>query len=205
MPTDDNSQDDPCLDDRDRIQVLLEEYRALYDLLRFRLEAMDQRLPLVGGVFVAVLGSLPSMPPEAERILLLALPAGVVWLGLMTIAHARSKEDIKRRIDEVELRVNDIAGEELMTFQSGHPDRFKHVGGRTGMSAVYAIVTVCLAMLAACAYLFGRAAGPTAATMIYAAFVASVALFLLYSAWNLRRYRYPGRTPPRAAGGESHS
>ena len=38
-----------------RIQVLLEEYRALYALLTFRLTAMDRRLPAIGGALAAAL------------------------------------------------------------------------------------------------------------------------------------------------------
>lgn len=190
-------QEAPHLDDRDRIHVLLEEYQALYGLLRFRLDAMDQRLPLAGGIFIAVLGSISSMPSETQRVLLLALPASIVWLGRMTIAHARSKEDIKRRIDELEQRVNAIAGEVLLAFQSRHPDRLRHVAGRTGMGTVHAVVTLCLLMLASCGYLFGRTAAPRTSILAYEAFVVGTGLYLLFLAWSLRRY--PGRTSPPAA------
>lgn len=187
-PTD-SREESSGLSSKDRIQVLLEEYRALYGLLRFRLDAMDQRLPLAGGVLISVLGGLSSMPPDVRQVLLLTLPAAIVWLGRMTIAHARSKEDIKRRIDELEQRINEIAGEELLAFQSRHLGR-NRVGGRTGMATVLAVVTLCLTMLAACGYLFGASAASTSVMLGYDAFITGAGLHLAFLAWGLGRYRY---------------
>ena len=135
-----------------RIQILFEEYRALYSLLTFRLTAMDRRLPAIGGTLAGILCSIPAMPDETRLAFLLALPLAVLWLFLTTVQHARSKEDHLRRIDEIERRVNKLAGEELLVFQSRHPNKARYPGGRTGFSAVLAILTVCLIMLGACAY-----------------------------------------------------
>ncbi len=186
-----NSFEKPGLSDTDRISVLLEECRALYGLLRFRLDAMDQRLPLAGGVLITVLSGLLSMPSDMARVLLLALPSAIVWLGRMTVTHARSKEDVKTHIVGLEQRINEIAGQDLLAFQSRHPGR-GHVGGRTGMATVVAVVTLCVTMLAACGYLFGVLVASIFAQLAYGTFVAVLGLYLTVLAWDLRRYRCPG-------------
>lgn len=175
---------------QDRIQILFEEYRSLYGLLQFRLEAMDQRLPLAGGVLVTTLGALSSMSPETKHVLLLTLPAAIVWLGRMTVSHARSKEDVKRRIDELEHQINRCAGEELLAFQSRHPDAFRNVAGRTGIGTVWAVLTLCLTMLVACGYLFGADRPSRVVFLAYVAYVAGLAVHLVFQVQSLRRYRY---------------
>jgi len=180
----------PILTRQDRIQILFEEYRSLYDLLRFRLEAMDQRLPLAGGALITALGTLSSMSPETKHVLLLTLPAAIVWLGRMTFAHARSKEDLKRRIDELERQINGIAGEELLAFQSRHPGAIGNVGGRTGTGTVWAVLTLCLTMLGACGYLFAATRSSRVAILSYSGYVAGLALHLVIQVPSLRRYEY---------------
>ena len=197
-----NSFERPGLRGKERIDILLEEYRALYGLLRFRLDAMDQRLPLSGGVLITILSGLSSMPADMARVLLLALPAGIVWLGRMTIAHARSKEDVKSRIVELEQRINEIAGDDLLGFQSRHPGRGE-VAGRTGMATVVAVVTLCLTMLGACGYLFFLLVASRPAQLAYSAFTAVLGLHLAFLAWALRRYSRPSGSQPVPA--ESHS
>jgi hypothetical protein len=54
----------PAVSVETRIQILLEEYRALYRLLTFRLTAMDRRLPAIGGTLGALLGSTTAMPDQ---------------------------------------------------------------------------------------------------------------------------------------------
>jgi hypothetical protein len=183
-----------------RIQILLEEYRALYSLLTFRLTAIDRRLPAIGGTLAAVLGSTTAMPDQTQRAFLLGLPVALLWLFLSTVQHARSKEDHVRRIDEIERLINRLAGEELLVFQSRHPNKARHPGGRTGFGSVFAVLTVCLIMLGFCWY--SARIPPALLTgrdvFAYLAYLAAAAVVMLVAVVRLSRYRY--RRPPPEAG-----
>ena len=187
----------PAVSVETRIQVLLEEYRALYGLLTFRLTAMDRRLPAVGGTLGAVLGSATTMPESMRMAFLLGLPTAILWLLLSTVQHARSKEDHLRRIDEIERLVNRLAGEELLVFQSRHPNKARHAGGRSGFAAVFGVLTVCLIMLAACAYFMQTPARLLVSAELgsYVIYLAACALLMLWAVAGLTRYRYV-RPPP---------
>jgi hypothetical protein len=187
------------LADRDRVDILIEEYRALYGLLLFRLTAMDRRLPVAGGTLGVLLGSVTVMPPDTKLIFLLGLPAALAWLLRTTANHARAKEDHLRRIDEIERQVNQIAGEELLVFQSRHPNRHRTVSGRTGVGTILAAFSVCLTMLAGCGYLFHPLArqDPITAAAYYS-YLACVGAYQALTVAKLRRYRYR-RPPPVAA------
>ncbi|MBA5868107.1 MAG: hypothetical protein GDA67_15550 [Nitrospira sp. CR1.3] len=180
-----------ALSERERILVLIEEYRALYGLLAFRLGAVDRRLPVAGGALGAILGGFTAMPPDMQVVVLFAIPVTFIWLLRTTVSHARSKEDVLRRIDEIERQVNQIAGEELISFQSRHPNRHRRVSGRTGMSSVFAVLTLGLSGVVACGYLLGRHPTlPLAARVCYWVYLAAVLVDLLQTARRLRRYRY---------------
>ncbi len=186
------------LSDRDRVQVLIEEYRALYGLLSFRLAAVDRRLPVAGGTLGAVLGSFSALPAETGLGVLLAMPAALAALLRTTVVHNRSKEDVLRRIDEIERQVNQIAGEELLAFQSRHPNRQRVVGGRSGRGTVLAVLGFCLSGVAACGYLFTRVpAVCLSVTILYHLYLTAIVLDMLVAVWQLSRYAY--RKPP--AGG----
>lgn len=179
------------LDARDLIRVLIEEYRALYGLLSFRLAAVDQRLPLVGGALMAVLGTVGSLPSAAQFSVLLAMPMALAWLLRLTVIHARSKEDVLRRIDEIERHVNQIAGEELLAFQSRHPSRARTISGRTGMGTVSSVLSFCLAGLLGClALMVSQRPGDTRLLAGYAAYICIAAGDLVHVVLRLRRYRY---------------
>lgn len=60
---------------------MLEEYRALNALLTFRMTAMDRRLPVGGGLFALLLGSMSSLTGETRLWLLLTLPLGLMLYG----------------------------------------------------------------------------------------------------------------------------
>ncbi len=175
---------------RDRIDILLREYDALYGLLRFRLEAMDRRLPLVGGGFLLLLGSLSSLPSPMQVTFLLMLPAAIAWLMVTTVNHARSKEDHLRRIDEIEREVNKLAGAELLVFQSQHPNQHHAIAGRTGSGTVLALMTMCLAMLAACWFLFEPLTTATVALVTYGGYVGLIAMVIVATRYRLANYRY---------------
>lgn len=183
-----------------RIQILLEEYRMLYSLLTFRLAAMERHIPAIGAVLVAVLGSAPAMPKETQFALLAALPIALAWLFLATVQHARSKEDHIRRIDEIERLVNQLAGQELLVFQSRHPNRARLAGGRTGQASILSTLIVCLVLLLACSQSMStlRALPNGNEVNLYELYLSGLALVMLIAAMRLSRYRYK-RPPQRAA------
>src|SRR5437667_5396464 len=88
-----------ALSERERILVLVEEYKALYGLLAFRLGAVDRGLPVAGGALGAILGGFTTMPPDMQVVVLLTVPVALIWLLRTTVSHARAKEDVLRRID----------------------------------------------------------------------------------------------------------
>jgi len=183
-----------------RIQILLEEYRALYTLLTFRLTAMDRRLPAIGDTLAGILGSTTAMPNQTRLAFLLGLPIALLWLFLSTVQHARSKEDHVRRIDEIERLVNRLAGEELLVFQSRHPNKARHRGGRTGFGSVFAVLTVCLIMLGFCWYSARIPSALLAGGDVfgYLAYLAAAAAIMLVAIARLSGYRY--RRPPPESG-----
>ena len=176
----------------------------MHDLLRFRLDAMDQRLATAGTALIAALSSLSSLPADAEGVLLLAIPVAVTWLGRITIVHARSKEDLKRRIDQIERQINTMARQKLLRFHSGHSDRLGHVAGRTGTTTAYAVVALSLTMFGACSHLLGTARKPWLSPYVYHAFVAASGLYLVFLAWDLRSYRR-AKKRTRHISAKSHS
>ncbi len=179
-----------------RIQVLLEEYRALYGLLTFRLGAMDRRLPVAGGALGALLGASTAMPADTKLAFLLGLPVALLWLLLSTVQHARSKEDHLRRIDEIERLVNRLAGEELLVFQSRHPNKRRTTAGRSGFGTVLSVLSTCWMMLAACCFLVSTPPRllELGGILAYYLYNAGLAGMMLHAVLRLRRYRY--RRPP---------
>lgn len=180
-----------------RIQVLLEEYRALYGLLAFRLDVIDRRVPAVGGMLAAILASATAMPDETRIAFLFGLPVAIVGLVQSVCQHARSKEDHLRRIDEIERIVNHLAGEVLLVFQSQHPNRRRRSGGRSGFGTVLQILAAVLIMLGAC----GVVAGTTDLLresgwlLGYYGYLSSTAAVAIAAVFRLRNYRYE-RPPP---------
>lgn len=186
------------LSESERIHVLTEEYRALYGLLSFRLAAVDRRLPVAAGTLGAVLGGFTALPADSKLVVLLAMPPALIWLLRTTTSHSRSKEDVLRRIDEIERQVNQIAGEELLAFQSRHPNRGKVVAGRSGSGIVFAVLAFCLTALASCAFLAGPLAGLSAQLLTaYWVFLLATGADIARSVLRLRRYRY--HKPPSDA------
>jgi len=180
-----------------QIQILLEEYRALYSLLTFRLTAMDRRLPAIGGTLAAILGSTTAMPASMQVAFLFALPSALVGFVLATAQHLRSKEDHVRRIDEIERSINCLAGEELLVFQSCHPNKGRFPGGRTGLVAILAVVIVSLAMLLACAGLIQEATQLLSPTKQagYSVYLITSAVAILASTIRVGLYRYHRPAP----------
>ncbi|MBX3394303.1 MAG: hypothetical protein KF841_02945 [Phycisphaerae bacterium] len=152
---------------------------------------MDQRVPAAGGLLGVVLGSVPVVPKETQLLFLAGAPACLAWIAATTFGHARSKEDHLRRIDEIERHVNQIAGEELLVFQSQHPNRQAVTAGRTGAAAIMAVASACLIAFAACAFLFQTQTNvPPPLAMAYNGYVLVSAGYVAVAFRSLRRYRY---------------
>jgi hypothetical protein len=178
------------------IEILLEEYRQLYDLVRFRLNALDQRVPLAGVTLIAAVAGIGSLAAPAQYVFLLAVPLSLLWWLGMTTTHARSFEDALRRIEQIEQRVNALCGVDLLIFQSSHPGR-RHVGGRTGQRTVQAVLTACAIILGACAALGAHAFTDCYWLAGYVTGLLGVGVAMLWLTVSLRRYTYerPATTP----------
>ena len=179
------------LNSRDRVFVLMEEYRALYGLVEFRMASLDRRVPAAGAVLNTFLGGVPQLP---EHTGLVVIPASLIWLLRTTLNHARSFEDALRRIEAIEQAVNTLAGDTLLEFQSSHPSRSVTVGGRTGTETIAAVSLASALLLAAAGVLF--LVDPAASswiTVVYLFYLAGIAAYLITLLVRFRRYRYQGR------------
>jgi len=172
------------------ISILLEEYRALYGLAVFRMASLERRVPLFGTVLALFAGSVSVLPEHAQFSIFYGVPIALIWLVRTTISHARSFEDVLRRIDEIECDVNARTGSELMRCQSSHPSKGVTTGGRTGTEIVTAIVVVSLLMLLQCVWMFTTFAGQDRIEMLcYLAFSVSIAAYLAWCVFALWTYR----------------
>ncbi len=177
-----------------RIQVLLEEYRALYSLAKFRVVALDRRVPLASTTLSLSLGGAFVAPVAIQAVVLMGLPIAVLWLVRTTINHSRSFEDALRRIEQIELHVNAIAGETLLAFQSSHPSRGESVGGRTGRESVLAVALASTGSLVACLALAALLAQQdTALRLFYLLLPVSTSALIARELHRLDRYRYRAR------------
>jgi len=175
------------LNSRDRIEILLEEYRALNALLLFRLSALDRRLPISSAFLAIVAASLSGLPEGIRLCVLAATPLLVVWQVRTTIQQAQAKEDHIRRIDEIERAVNALAGEDLLLFQSQHPNR-RQVSGRSGQATITATTSGGLLTLLLCVVLFR---GPSPLTVwIYLLYIVCAAVDLVMFRVRLSTYQY---------------
>lgn len=179
------------LSEQEKVELLMQEYQALYSQVSFRNSSMERRVPIAGATLAAFLGAATVLPVEARLIYLVGLPIALIFFLRTTINHARSVEDALRRIDEIEHIVNARAQEELITFQSTHPSRLRAVGGRTGRESVRSVLVTCGLMLAAGVFLFHQTGAiHPQAWVLYDAFVAVSALWLAHDMVLLQRYRY---------------
>ena len=176
--------------------MLLAEYHALYGLAHFRMSALDKRVPAAGAAIVAFLSGVPVLPDPAGLVLLVVIPASLIWFIRTTINHARSFEDLIRRIEQVEKALNAIAGETLISFQSTHPSRGRAVGGRTGFETVSAVGLASALIIGACAYL-NKLAEPAATKggMAYEAYLVFVSVYVLIQLRRWMNYRYTSTDP----------
>lgn len=181
-------------DRRLQLDAILAEYNALYRLAEYRLQALDRRIPAIGGLLTAFLGSVPVIPAESQLLVLVAIPASLVWLVRTTINHARSFEDALRAIEKHEHRINALLGHDLMRFQSGHPSKGQTVGGRTGTESVYAVLLAAGLLLLICLYIAIITEGSMIWFLgIYGIYIAGIAFRLACAINSWRGYRYLDR------------
>jgi hypothetical protein len=174
------------------LQAALGEYHALYKLAEFRLSALDRRIPIVGGLLTAILGSVPVLPAQSQALALIAIPISLIWLLRTTINHARSFEDAIRGIERLEQRVNSIIGQDVMGFQSTHPSKGNTVGGRTGTETVWAVVLASGLLLGMSLVMAAEVfAGQPAYLTLLGGLVAGIVGGLTRSVWGWRAYSYP--------------
>jgi hypothetical protein len=173
------------------LTAIYEEYRAVYDLALFRLNALDKRAPLTVAAFAAVLVSVQSLPISAQLLVLLFLPPSLIWLMRTTVNHARSFEDALRRIEWLEVSANQRLGTEVLGFQSHHPSRGREVGGRTGKETVLAVLGSILLLLAVTGYQM-QVTGllPSPVRWAYHAGLIVIAALCAWQRVSLRQYRY---------------
>lgn len=176
------------------IDILLAEYHDLYGLAMYRPHALERRVPIAGGTLAAFLGTVAVLPTAGQLVFLMGLPLALIWFLRTTINHARSFEDVLRRIEELESLLNTRAGEELVCFQASHPSRGHAVGGRTGRDSVTSVAVGCALLLGGCGYLMADAdALPIVPLAWYFVYVGTVAAVLLRELACVTRYRYRKR------------
>lgn len=189
----------PALAPQASVSILLEEYRALYGLVTFRMTSLDRRVPATGGTLAAFLGSVTIMPPAGQHVVLATLPIALFWFLRTTINHARSFEDVLRRLDEIEQQVNRLCGRDLLAFQSRHPSKDRAVGGRTGTETVRSVWWTSLVLLASSVYLSRFLTEvPGAIGEVYVAYAAGVGVALTLAVIRHQRYRYLKQHPALA-------
>jgi transcriptional regulator with XRE-family HTH domain len=175
----------------DPISILLEEYRALYALAEFRMVSLDRRAPLAGTLISVLLGAVTLLPHDGQLVVLLSLPLLLIWLVRTTINHARSFEDLIRRIDQIEVEVNALAGKNLLRFQSNHPSRGRAVGGRTGRETVAATLVLCGVLLVASSWLYReRMVAGLEGLWTYHCYLAAATLSIMHNVKLWFTYRY---------------
>lgn len=185
------SPEGSALTPREAIDVLLAEYEAMYRLAEFRMASLERRVPAAGATIVAFLGVLPLLPESSQWILLLVVPASLVWFVRTTINHARSFEDVLRRIERIEKWTNQLAGAELLGFQSKHPSRGTTVGGRTGVETVGAAMLASALVLLACLALSHPSIPKEEVVgLVYFAYVGGIGIHLVVCVHRWRAYRH---------------
>ena len=179
------------LDESKQIDILLAEYGVLHRLLEWRLSAGDRRVVISAGLLTGLLTAVRTVDDATARLLLWALPV-LLWVIFSALAgHTRSKEDLLRRIDEIERHVNLLANTELLVFQSRRPNRQHLVGGRTGSTSINAMLTVNISLLLASVFAMWPAIDPPPPLVICHAIWAAIwAGWMLDLAFRVQRYRY---------------
>jgi hypothetical protein len=186
-----SSVPDNQLSVRDRIDVLLAEYGTMYALAELRMNSLDKRVPAAGAALVAFLGGVPAVPQSTAWLILVVIPASLIWFLRTAVNHARSFEDAIRRIEQIEGELNALAGADLIRFQSTHPSKGRAVGGRTGVETVLAVLLASSILLGASAVLAGVAFDSAQSLNAYWVFLSSIVVHHGWVTFKWARYRYP--------------
>ncbi|MCA9296790.1 MAG: hypothetical protein KC983_09735 [Phycisphaerales bacterium] len=174
-----------------RVNCMLAEYRALYALAEFRMSALDRRIPVASATLTGSLAGTAVLPEDPGTFVLVAIPAALLWLVRTTINHARSFEDVLRRIEQLEGQLNAAVLKRVVSFQTRHPSRGVTVGGRTGRESIHAVLVAAMMMIAGCGVMFLRMADDsTWWTLAYVGYLALVLGSLLRTSVVLGQYQY---------------
>lgn len=139
----------------------------------------------------AVISGLDVVSRDSQLLLLLGAPLALVWFVRATVNHARSFEDVLRRIEQIERSVNELLGKPVLHFQSQHPSRARQVGGRTSRESVSAVLATSFLLLAAAAFRMHRAGLlPARLEPAYLAVLATIGVLVASDCVRLRKYRY---------------
>lgn len=163
----------------------------MYDIQLLRITALDKRVPVTAGAMAVVIAALDVVSEESQLLLLLCVPIALIWFVRATVNHARSSEDVLRRIEEIETAVNALLGGPVIHFQSRHPSRGQKVGGRTGQESVSAVLATSLLVLGTAAYRMERLhVLPDSLEFVYTIVLGMVGIIVLREGVRLSRYRY---------------
>ncbi len=132
---------------------MLEEYRQIYMLLPYRWEALDRRLPVTAITLGGLALTLAHVAGPLQWLALVGTPLWLIWLTRSTVNHARSLEDGLRRIEDIEREIAATIHGWPLRFQSSHPSRGVHVGGRTGAGTIQGVIVLSALTLVGCASL----------------------------------------------------
>lgn len=179
------------------VQIALEEYRQIHALVLYRLQVLDQRIPLTTAALTAALGSVVVMPELLQFGLLVGVPLAATAVCLSTFNHARSLQDAISRIADIESSVNRLMGREVLAFQSTHPGR-NSVGARTGRLTSDLVLAACL-ILFACSFFLAASIfdWPSDTQLAHLLLLFLLATKLLYDRLRLKTYRYLPRQSAR--------
>lgn len=177
------------LSDKERASIVIEEYKALYSLLTFRFTAIERRVAFSAIIISSILGLLPKMELESKIIFLVGVPIAIVYLIRSTILHIRSLEDYFRKIEEAELRINEICSEQLMQFQSGHPSRGTP-GGRASQELLHFVLLMGVGILCACSFLMWTFLSVDYYVYTYWAYTSIVSVYCVYKRFKFLSYKY---------------
>lgn len=163
----------------------------MYGLVQFRMSSLDRRIPIAGAALTATLASTGAIPDEAMLIVFFGLPLALLWFFRTTINHARSFEDVLRRIEQIEHEINAVLGQPTLCFQSRHPSRGTRVGGRTGGETIGAVMVTVVTLLLGCGFMFVSVTeAPWEAMAAYGGYLAVILSYIALIHFRLKRYEY---------------
>lgn len=169
----------------------------MHALVLYRLQVLDQRIPLTTAALTAALGSVVVMPELLQFELLVGVPLAATAVCLSTFNHARSLQDAISRIAEIESNVNGFTGREVLGFQRTHPGR-SSVGARTGRLTADLVFAACLILFACSFFLAGSIFDwPSNTRLSHVALLLLLAIKLSHDRLRLRQYRYVPNQPVR--------